>query len=205
MPIPVLAPLPFSAKRPIPKAQSAQCCDHMLLPTNPVHTATTQLRCPCPPPAFPVPTPACLLPTLAHLLPNTCPSPARPPPGPLLPNAYPLSTRAPSLPRLSPPYPLAPRVKHPDWLHKRIRERDSKSQQLRLDTLFAEQRERQARQKQQQQREEDEEEEQEEGARKQRLKGAAVADIEDLMGGGKGAGGLVRLPDALRLPVTCGV
>eukprot|EP00878_Enallax_costatus_P009915 GHUV01010352.1.p1 GENE.GHUV01010352.1~~GHUV01010352.1.p1 ORF type:complete len:593 (+),score=242.38 GHUV01010352.1:172-1779(+) len=29
-----------------------------------------------------------------------------------------------------------PRVKHPDWLHKRVRERDSKSQQLRLDSLF---------------------------------------------------------------------
>ena len=72
-----------------------------------------------------------------------------------------------------------PRVKHPDWLHKRVRERDSRSQQLRLDALFAEQRARQQQQQQQQQK--------------------AVGDIEDLMAGkGGGAGGATTARVRLR-------
>ncbi len=62
------------------------------------------------------------------------------------------------------------RVKHPDWLHKRVRERDSKSQQLRLDTMFAEQREKQRRAKAA-------------AAEEARAKGLPVGDIEDMMGG----------------------
>ncbi|GBF92637.1 hypothetical protein Rsub_05251 [Raphidocelis subcapitata] len=69
-----------------------------------------------------------------------------------------------------------PRVKHPDWLHKRVRERDSKSQQLRLDTMFAEQREKQARAKAA-------------AAAAGGGGGGGVGDIEDLLGGGGKAAG----------------
>ncbi|GLC51172.1 hypothetical protein PLESTB_000473800 [Pleodorina starrii] len=48
-----------------------------------------------------------------------------------------------------------PRVKHPDWLHKKIRERTDKCQQLRLDHLLARMRDKVAKEQQQQQDEED--------------------------------------------------
>jgi len=84
------------------------------------------------------------------------------------------------------------RVKHPDWLHKRVRERDSKSQQLTLDAMFAGQREKQAKAKVA-------------AAEEAKAKGGMVGDIEDLMGGRKTDGEcggwvyLMRLRDVASL------
>ena len=39
-----------------------------------------------------------------------------------------------------------PRIRHPDWLYKKVRERDDRFQQLRLDTMFAAQHEAKAQQ-----------------------------------------------------------
>jgi DNA polymerase epsilon subunit 1 len=67
-----------------------------------------------------------------------------------------------------------PRVRHPDWLHKLVRERNSRSQQLRLDDMFKAAAARG-------------------GARAQQAAGAETAaagagamerDVEDLVGGG---------------------
>ncbi|KAG2442618.1 hypothetical protein HXX76_002703 [Chlamydomonas incerta] len=74
-----------------------------------------------------------------------------------------------------------PRVKHPDWLHKRIRERTDKCQQLKLDDLLARMRTKAAAAAT-----EPEAEGGAGGSQDAGEEAAAVDDLEDLFGGGGG-------------------